>query len=458
MIKREPKPPVIIPATEALKIEEPTPQDLERESRWKKIDANDLAHRLGVDGFTPWLKANQHRRVFTHFNPSPIMSLGRIFQNHPVLRPTVIDQILRRGEVMNIIAAPKRNKSMLVLNLLMAVISGGDWLGTFKCTRGRVLVVDNELHKESISFRGKEVCKAFNISPERAGKLIDYAPLRGDLVDINGLKNIFRHVHPGSLSLCVLDAFYKFMPSNPRVDENSNADMANLYNLVDKYAKDLDCAIVLIHHTSKGLQSGRDVTDVGAGAGAQSRAADTHLVLREHKQDDAVVVDAAVRSFPPLKAFCARFAFPKWVIDTSLNAEDLKGTELQKEREERKAERKKKDDDANAAKETLISKITTPMSPTQIHEISLSLGLTWSRNPCKEWIVAMTGKKKLTRTREQKGQTPALYVVSGAESNNIENLTNSTEGDKNGHQNIENVSNDAKDDPSSVALDDTLPI
>ncbi len=38
---------------------------------------------------------------------------------------------------------------------------------------------------------------------------------------------------------------------------------------------------------------------VGAGAGAQSRVADVHLVLRDHEEAGVAVVDAAVRSFAP---------------------------------------------------------------------------------------------------------------------------------------------------------------
>ena len=49
-------------------------------------------------------------------------------------------------------------------------------------------------------------------------------------------------------------------------DENDNATMAGLYNALDCYADALGAAFVNIHHSSKGDQSGKAVTDVGAGA------------------------------------------------------------------------------------------------------------------------------------------------------------------------------------------------
>ena len=54
---------------------------------------------------------------------------------------------------------------------------------------------------------------------------------------------------PGRFALVVLDALYRFLPHG--TDENSNADVAAVYNVVDGLADRLACAFVLIHHSSK---------------------------------------------------------------------------------------------------------------------------------------------------------------------------------------------------------------
>jgi hypothetical protein len=126
----------------------------------------------------------------------------------------------------------------------------------------------------------------------------------------------------------ILDAMYRFMPRE--MDENDNGTMANVYNAIDRYADLLGCCFVLIHHTSKGNQSGKAITDVGAGAGSQSRATDTHLVLRPHEEEDVVVLEAAVRSWPPVMPRCLRWAFPVW-----LPADDLDPTLLRSEQPKR---------------------------------------------------------------------------------------------------------------------------
>ena len=79
----------------------------------------------------------------------------------------------------------------------------------------------------------------------------------------------------------------------------------------------------MVHHSSKGNQAGKSVTDVGSGAGAISRGADCHCILRPHKVDGVIVLDAAVRSFAPIKAACYRREYPLFLPEPSLNPADL---------------------------------------------------------------------------------------------------------------------------------------
>lgn len=45
---------------------------------------------------------------------------------------------------------------------------------------------------------------------------------------------------PGQFKLIVVDALYRCLPKG--TDENSNADVAQLYNSIDTYADRLKCA------------------------------------------------------------------------------------------------------------------------------------------------------------------------------------------------------------------------
>src|SRR5690606_38037062 len=132
----------------------------------------------------------------------------------------------------------------------------------------------------------------------------------------------FESIAAGEFGCIIFDAKYRF---GNGVSENDNAAESQFYNLVDQIAANTGAAVVLVHHTSKGSQSDKRTTDVGAGAGAQSRAADCHLVLREHEEEGVVVLDAVVRSFPPVEPLALRWQFPLWQPADDIDPGKLKG-------------------------------------------------------------------------------------------------------------------------------------
>ena len=248
-------------------------------------------------------------------------SASALCQEFTSMRNPVIHGLLREGETMNIIAAPKSGKSWLVLSLALSVSTGQPWLG-FPTVPGRVLLLDNELHSETLANRIPRVSQAMQLPPAAWKDNFFVRALRGELKDLVNMEQYFRCLPPGYFKIIILDAFYRFLPAD--TDENDNGCMANLYNILDRCAAYLQCGFVLIHHTSKGLQSGKSVTDVGSGAGSQSRAADCHFIMRPHALDGCLAVDAVTRSWPSPQAFVIRQLFPLWMPDPALDPGDLK--------------------------------------------------------------------------------------------------------------------------------------
>jgi hypothetical protein len=252
----------------------------------------------------------------------PIMTAGELMDTYPTLRPPLIEGLLRLGETMNIIAAPKIGKSWLTQCLAFAVATGHPWLDTFQTTQGQVLLIDNELHPQTSAGRLRRLAEASDIDRAEIEDTVSIVNLRGRLKDLPRLGAGLMKIEHGRFALVIIDAFYRALPFN--TNENDNATMAQLYNLLDSYADSMGAAFALVHHASKGDQSAKSVTDVGSGAGAQSRATDTHLVLRPHEEENAVVLDAAVRSWPPLAPCCLRWSFPLWSPATDLDPTALR--------------------------------------------------------------------------------------------------------------------------------------
>ncbi len=254
------------------------------------------------------------------------LSLGELKVQYPKLPEQIIHGLLRVGETMNVIAASKVGKSWIIYLFALCIVTGRRLWDTFGIVPGDVLILDNELFPEVSAFRLPLVAKALGLDPEDCDGKLFVKNLRGCLLDIHGIARYLRkNVKPGQYKVIVIDAYYRILPEG--MDENGNSPTTQIYNQIDSLSRELGCAFILVHHSSKGSQSSKAVTDVGAGAGAQSRAADVHLVLRPHEEPGVVVAEAALRSQPPLEPICLRFdasTFPLWKLVEGLDATALK--------------------------------------------------------------------------------------------------------------------------------------
>lgn len=359
-------------------------------------DFTSAARALQQQGFgsTPTQSSDVDLSAFTNTQILQPPSVWELIQQYPRLREPVIEGLLRLGETMNIIAPAKAGKSWLVIALALAIATGRKWLDRFPAVPGQVLIIDNELHPETSAHRIPKVADAMGIPVGEYGQKVFVQNMRGQLRDVFSLESFFASLEPGRFKVIILDAFYRFMPRD--MDENDNGTMANIYNLLDRYAAMLGCCFVLIHHATKGNQSGKSVTDVGAGAGSQSRAADAHTILRQHEEPGAAVFEAAVRSWPPVPPFVLRWKYPLWTV-----APDLDPTQLRPERPRR---RSSEQPSAPWTVQTFVSGFVTadPLSKTTIKQRARDRGI--SGRECD----------RLLREAEDRGLIHRWYFASNA--------------------------------------------
>ncbi|MDA8563853.1 helicase RepA family protein [Mariniblastus sp.] len=241
-----------------------------------------------------------------------LIGFSEFLKANPKMREPVIDRVIRRGETCNVIAASKAGKSWLATDMALAVATGTPWLKQFETSTGTVVYLDLELHPEVFASRLDHITEHRKYCRDTLQKNFHPCCLRGESGDLTTMNNLFSSLEGMNVRLIVLDAWYRLLP--PGTSENDNAQMTTLYNLLDRYARQLNCAFVIIHHASKGNQSGKAVTDVGSGAGAMARAADTHLTIRPHEDDGLYVMEAATRSFPPLDPVSLFYTHPCWYV------------------------------------------------------------------------------------------------------------------------------------------------
>ncbi|MCA9289008.1 MAG: AAA family ATPase [Phycisphaerales bacterium] len=249
----------------------------------------------------------------------------------------IVDGIVRRREVANVVATSKAAKTMFALGLCAAVAKGEPFLG-LATTRGRVLFIDGENGLAEMQYRREQIAPGDEQVRRRVtiestlGRLYEqpskatanpmayieegYSPPDPERpppepYSIEQLERDLRRVAPGDVALLVLDPLYVFLG---RRDENSNRDMADLYARFHRIARTLDAGMLVIHHERKGESNGRRVVDSGAGAGVQARSAQSHVVLRGRDDSDLATLDVRARTFERSPTLAVRFAWPRWSL------------------------------------------------------------------------------------------------------------------------------------------------
>lgn len=193
----------------------------------------------------------------------------------PALAPELIYGILREGHKMLITGPSKAGKSFALIELSIAIGTGGRWFG-WKCSEGPVLYLNFELDERSCFNRFNAVAEALHIPAKEACRNVHVMNLRGYNMSLDKfvpyLIGLTRETHYKAV---IFDPLYKVMMG----DENSAGDMAHFCNYFDMVCREMGCAAIYCHHHSKGSQSGKNVMDRGSGSGVFARDPDAIIDL-----------------------------------------------------------------------------------------------------------------------------------------------------------------------------------
>ncbi|MGR1083989.1 AAA family ATPase [Olegusella massiliensis] len=236
----------------------------------------------------------------------------------PVLIGTEERGLLRRGHKGMLVGPSKAGKSFAMVELALAVASGGEWLG-WSCKRGRVLYCNLEIDSASFAHRLIDVAKRKHI--DSWAHNVDVLNLRGRIVTLDKLapsiiKRCRRDKRQDGYSLVIVDPIYKTLTG----DENNASDMAKFMSLLDQVTAETGASVFACHHHSKGMQGQKHAMDRAAGSGVFSRDLDALLDMApldvpKDKQDllnDATAwrLSATLREFATPEPMDILFAYP----------------------------------------------------------------------------------------------------------------------------------------------------
>lgn len=209
-------------------------------------------------------------------------------------REVLIEGVMRRGDIVNLIGVPKSRKSMMVTQIAMQMAVGAPCLGEFRTTQGRTLIIDAEVGAASLRDRFKLLTAELGIEVTSLAKSIEVHDLRGVYDQSGQCEAILRSLQAGEFDLVIVDPLYRMLPDG--ADENDNIEMAAFYRMLSHYMTRCGAGCFVVHHMPKSNGVSRSTTDAGAGAGSISRAADGQLVLTQH--DGGWILKGTFRGFP----------------------------------------------------------------------------------------------------------------------------------------------------------------
>lgn len=310
-------------------------------------DANDFVVEFGHKHARQILDAEidkiETEKLVARNKARGFKSLEQIVSEFPEEKPVLIEGLLRRREVMNLVSGPKAMKSFARENLAVGSLYNLTWLG-FQLNFPRdskILVIDNELDYQTMAFRVRAVCEALKVPADTKGR-VNYWSLKGMRMESNttyDIEVVCNHlkskIDRGEFSLIIFDALYKLFPRGWK--ENDNVDITNMYKAFEEVAERLDTGVLVIHHATKGGQGDKDVTDIGAGGGALSRSPATHAAIIPHQLENHMVFKAVTRTFPPPGERSLKWIYPLWhhVEDTPVVPKTEPATATQAKKEEK---------------------------------------------------------------------------------------------------------------------------
>lgn len=238
--------------------------------------------------------------------------------------------VLRLGSKLVVGGGSKMGKTWCLVDLALAVASGGKWLGHFQCKQGAVLYVNLELRRHTAGRRVRWIAekrglmKGLAIRPDVSAAIKTWN-LRGHCYDLVTMLSTARmrlqDKDAPKFALIILDPIYKTYGDK---DENSAGDMAALMLEIERFADECNAAIAFAAHFSKGNQSGKEAMDRISGSGVMARDPDAILTFTNHEEEDCYTMDAILREFAPVPPLVLQWEAPVMNPRTDLDPAKLK--------------------------------------------------------------------------------------------------------------------------------------
>jgi len=237
--------------------------------------------------------------------PQPV-NASELLNTKPVKPDQIIKDFIDVRDKLAVIGSSKLRKTFFMLQMLLCMAAGRDFLSWVIPKARRIFHVQYEVQIHHYHRRVRNMAKTLHILPDDLQDRFQILNARGlGLSGLEGIEKIEIIVKPFEPEIISFDPLYKVAAGA----ENDARDAKIILDAFDKLAENTGAAILYIHHDAKGFSGDRDIRDRGAGSNVIGRDYDACITLTPHAaHENAAVVDVLLRNYRPQEPFVALWA------------------------------------------------------------------------------------------------------------------------------------------------------
>lgn len=213
-------------------------------------------------------------------------------------RETLVNGLIKRGEIMTLQAPTKVGKTFQLMHMALAWSHGKEYLG-FKAARPlSILFIDPELLQDEGEFRMRWVATNVLLETPAIGQ-VSYVNLRGKPLMSTPdpwhalTTSLYEILKKQTFDLIIIDSIYQFQGDR---DPNASNEVVRMMNQLKTVTEaNGKPSVIYVHHFAKGNPAAKTGLDRAAGSYAFNAAADSIVVVSPHQEKDHYCIEFFLR-------------------------------------------------------------------------------------------------------------------------------------------------------------------
>lgn len=188
----------------------------------------------------------------------------------------LVEKLFPEGGITIIAGYAGSGKTFLILELLICLSSGKDFLNKFKTNPNKALLIDEESGERRIQSRIKKMTKNYNLNFE----IMSYQNFK-----YKDSEEVIKYCIEKNIKTIIIDSLVRIHNS----EENSSTEMAKIFEKLKQF-KIRDITTIIIHHNRKSGKNGYNPTEDMRGSSEILSFVDSGYSIKFNKKNKIITI------------------------------------------------------------------------------------------------------------------------------------------------------------------------